>query len=256
MRRMGAMLWRGVRLTIVFVCATILLPAAAFGAYYYAQGWPASWHNADWSSTRTAPDPRKNREAIIQVYAARAGRWKGAIAVHTWITFKPENARGFTRFDVVGWGRPVRRDAFPVDGLWYSNRPRVILELRGAEARRLIPKIKAAVARYPHSKRGDYGVWPGPNSNSFVAWIGRQVPELGLEMPATAIGKDYLGEGPAWAPTPSGTGWQISWGGYMGAAMGIKEGVELHVLGTTVGLDPQDLGIKLPGFGLLSVRIF
>ena len=256
MKRMGIMLWRGIRLTTVLVFATILLPAAAYGAYYYAQGWPNSWRNADWSSSRIAPDPDKNKDAIIQVYAARAGRWKGVFAVHTWIALKPENARHFTRFDVVGWGLPVRRNAYPVDGLWYSNRPGVVLELRGVEAQRLIPKIKAAVARYPQSKRGDYEVWPGPNSNSFVAWIGRQVPALGLEMPPTAVGKDYLGDGLAWGRTPSGTGWQFSWGGYLGAAIGVMEGVELHVFGATVGVDPQDLGIKLPGFGLLSARSF
>ena len=147
MKRLGAVMWYGMRFSVLFVLAAILVPAAAFGAYFYAQGWPDSWNSADWSSTRTAPDPRTNTEAIIQVYAARAGRWKGALAVHTWITLKPRNARRFRRFDVVGWGRPVRRDAFPVDGLWYSNRPRVILELRGAEARRLIPKIEAAVTR-------------------------------------------------------------------------------------------------------------
>lgn len=256
MSRLGAAMWRSVRLLVIFVLATILVPAAAFGAYFYAQGWPDSWNRADWSSTGTAPDPRLNKDAIIQVYAARAGRWKGALAVHSWITLKPRNATAFTRFEVVGWGRPVRRNAFPVDGLWYSNRPRVILELRGAEAERLIPKIAGAVTRYPYSGRGDYGVWPGPNSNSFIAWIGRQVPELGLEMPATAVGKDYLGPGLAWGPTPSGSGWQVSWSGYIGAAVGTKEGLELHVLGATIGLDFQDLGIKLPGIGLVSARGF
>ena len=79
------------------------------------------------------------------------------------------------------------------------------------------------------------------------------MPELGLEMPATAVGKDYLGSGVTWAATPSGTGWQVSLGGYLGLAFGRKEGVEIHVLGTTIGIDPQDLGVKLPGFGLLAL---
>ncbi len=246
--------WRGLKVATVLVMLTVLIPTAAAAAYFYAQGWPRSWNSADWSSTNTAPDPRSDTDAIIQVYAARAGRWKGVFAVHTWIAVKPQNARAFTRYDVVGWGRPVRRNGWPVDGRWYSNAPRVVLELRGEDAERLIPEIEAAVARYPYNVRGGYGVWPGPNSNSFIAWIGRQVPGLGLEMPATAVGKDFIGAGPAWSQTPSGTGWQISWGGYAGAAIGLKEGLEVHVLGTTIGIDPQDLGIKLPGFGLLSFR--
>lgn len=233
---------------------TVLLPTAAAAAYFYAQGWPRSWSSANWSSTNTAPDPRRTREAIVQVYAARAGRWKGVFSVHSWIAVKPEGAAEFTRFDVVGWGRPVHRNDWPVDGRWYSNTPDVILDIRGARAERLIPVIEAAVARYPYGERGDYTVWPGPNSNTFIAWIGRQVPELGLEMPAVAIGKDYLGAGPVWGPTPSGTGWQVSWGGFAGAAIALKEGFEVHLLGATIGVDPESLGIKLPGFGLLSLR--
>lgn len=240
----------------LFVVLTVLIPTAAAATYFYAQGWPARWSSADWSSTNTAPDPRTDREAIIQIYAARAGRWKGVVSVHTWIAVKDRNAPSFTRYDVVGWNFPVRRNGWPVDGRWYSNSPRVVHELRGTDAERLIPRIESAIARYPYSDRGDYTVWPGPNSNTFVAWIARQVPELKLEMPATAIGKDFIGDGPSWGPTPSGTGWQISWSGYLGAAIGWMEGLEVHVLGTTVGIDPQGLGLKLPGFGLVSIRQF
>jgi hypothetical protein len=37
----------------------------------------------------------------------------------------------------------------------------------------------------------EYKAFPGPNSNTFVAWIGRQVPELGLDLPFSAIGSGY-----------------------------------------------------------------
>ena len=247
---------RGMRRVLVLTLFLVVVPTATAAGYFYSKGWPDSWSTADWSSAHIAPDPAANREAIIQVYAARAGRWKGALAVHTWIAFKPHNARRFTRLDVVGWGRPVRRDNYPVDGRWYSNVPGVVFELRGSQAQKLIPRIEAAVARYPFSARGSYGVWPGPNSNTFIAWIGRQVPELGLEMPATAVGKDYLGDGLNIGSTPSGSGWQISWAGVLGAAIGIQEGIELHLLGTTLGLDPEDVAIKLPGVGLLGLRSF
>ena len=249
-------IWRGIRRVLALTLILVVLPATSAVGYFYSKGWPTSWNTADWSSAHIAPDPAANREAIIQVYAARAGRWKGALAVHTWIAFKPHNARGFTRLDVVGWGRPVRRNNYPVDGRWYSNEPEVVFELRGPKAQKLIPAIEAAVARYPFSNRGSYGVWPGPNSNTFIAWIGRQVPALGLEMPPTAVGKDYLGDGLNVGSTPSGSGWQISWAGVVGAAVGLQEGIELHVLGTTLGLDPQDLAIKLPGLGLLGLKSF
>lgn len=243
---------RILRISVVFLVLAVVAPTTAAATYFYLQGWPASWSSADWSSTNTAPDPGTDREAIIQVYAARTGRWKGVLAVHSWIAVKPVNAPRFHRFDVVGWRRNVVRNGYPVDGRWYSNAPRVVHEIRGPRAEALIPRIEAAVARYPYDV--NYKVWPGPNSNTFIAWLAREVPDLELEMPATAVGKDYIGEGLAMAPTPSGTGWQVSWNGYVGLGLSVVEGLELHLLGTTIGIDPQSLGIKLPGFGLVSMR--
>lgn len=231
----------------------IALPLSAGAVWYASQGWPGSWHEAEWHSTGTAPDPAFTPEAVVRIYSARTGRWKSIFAVHSWIALKPEGANSWSRFEVVGWGPPVRQNAYPVDGLWYSNPPVVSYELRGAEARQAIPKIVAAIANYPHSARGSYTIWPGPNSNTFVAHVVRQVPELKAELPARAMGKDYLGEGFNIAPTPSHTGWQISWGGVAGLALAWEEGLELHVLGATIGIDPFDLAIKLPSFGRLGL---
>lgn len=236
--------------TMLFVLAPLMIG----GVWFTAQGWPSSWNTADWSATGMAPNPKVERDAIIQVYAARAGRWKGILAVHTWLVFKPKNGSGYTRYDVVGWGRPVRRNAFPVDGNWYSNRPEIIYEVKGSKASRLIPKILKSIQQYPSSTRGSYQVWPGPNSNTFIAWIARAVPELGLELPPTAIGKDYLGTGITFGTPPSGSGWQISLNGIVGMAIGLKEGFELHLLGATLGIDFQDLALKLPSLGNLSLR--
>ena len=237
-------------LSLCLVVAPVLLG----GVWSYAQGWPASWHTADWSSSGIGLRPAETPEAVVQVYAARAGRWKGIFAVHTWIVVKRPGAPRFDRYDVVGWGRPVRRNAYPIDGHWYGNAPSVILEVRGPRAAKLIPQIEAAILSYPNRRSGSYHVWPGPNSNTFLAWIGRRVPELGLELPPTAVGKDYLGDGWQTGPTPSGTGRQVSWSGLIGAAVGTREGLELHVLGATIGLDPQDLAIKLPAVGSLGLK--
>ena len=45
-------------------------------------------------------------------------------AVHSWIVLKRENATSWTRYDVVGWGNPVRTNGWPPDGRWYGNTPR------------------------------------------------------------------------------------------------------------------------------------
>jgi hypothetical protein len=94
-------------------------------------------------------------------------------------------------------------------------------------------------------------VWPGPNSNTFTAFVLRRVPELRVDLPPTAIGKDYLG----WrsvGTTPSGTGGQANLFGLAGVAAGIEEGIEVNVLGLNFGVDPKSLSIKLPILGRLG----
>ncbi len=235
-----------------FTILCIVLPVAASAAWGYAQGWPSSWRTADWSSTGTLPPAASGDDAMIRLYAARSGRWKGVFAVHHWIVVKPAGGN-YHRFEVVGWGTPVRHNNYPPDARWYSNPPQVVYELRGAAADRLIPKLAAAIDRYPWQRHGSYQVWPGPNSNTFVAHVLREVPELGAEMHAAGVGKDFIGPGLAVRPTPSGTGWQISYSGYLGAAAAWAEGLELHFLGATIGIDFDDLAIKLPGIGRFGV---
>ena len=78
------------------------------------------------------------------------------------------------------------------------------------------------------------------------------MPALGLELPPTAIGKDYLNNGSLFAPTPSGTGYQVSLFGLLGLSMAREEGLEINLLGLTFGLDPLDFALKLPGIGRLG----
>jgi hypothetical protein len=248
-------MYRLYRLFLWFTLLAIIAPVATGAVAGWAGGgWPNSWRSADWSSTGTLPGAADDREAMVAIYAARSGRWKGVVAVHHWIVVKPADSETYVRYDVVGWGDPVRRNLRAPDARWYGNDPQVIREVRGAQAEALIGDIEAAIASYPWSGGGSYRVWPGPNSNSFVAYVLRNVPGLGAEMDPTGIGKDYMGPGFRVGPTPSGTGWQVSAWGVFGAALARAEGLELHVLGATIGIDPQDMAIKLPGLGALGLR--
>lgn len=97
-------------------------------------------------------------------------------------------------------------------------------------------------------------MWPGPNSNTFVSWVVRHTPGLDAELSSVAVGKDWLGPGLALAPAPSKTGYTVSLGGLIGLTVALREGFELNLLGSTIGLDPDDLAIKLPALGTLSLR--
>ena len=214
------------------------------------------WWQARSDSSGQAPDPRQVTEAVVQVYAARAVRWRGIFGVHTWIAVKPAAAAQYTRYEVFGWGvrhgRPAIRVATGIkpDGYWFGSTPQKLVDLRGPAAETAIRDVQAAVERYPHNHT--YTIWPGPNSNTFVAHIGREVPELRLHLPPTAIGKDYLAEGGLLARSPSGTGFQLSLFGLLGVLVGIEEGIELNLLGLTVGVDVLRPALKLPGLGRLG----
>jgi hypothetical protein len=214
------------------------------------------YRTADRSSAGLAPSVETTPEAVVQVYAARALNWRGIFGVHTWIATKPENAKEYTVHHVIGWrwyrNLPVVVSAPGIpDGRWFGNLPTLIGELRGEAAEHAIPKIVDAVATYPYPN--NYNVWPGPNSNTFVAYVGRQVPELKLDLPVTAIGKDYPINGSVIDRTPSGTGYQLSMLGVFGLSLAREEGIELNLLGLSFGIDFSRPAVKLPFIGRVGM---
>jgi hypothetical protein len=239
-----------------FVTIAILMPIAIGAGLSYARGWPDSWRSANWGSSGLLPEAGALQDAEVMILATRTGRWKSIFAEHMSIVLKEQGASEWVRYDVVGWGNPVRRNNYPADAYWYGNRPYVVYRLEGTEAAALIPKIEASVARYPYSQRGSYTVWPGPNSNTFVAWVVRNTEGFGAELPPVAVGKDWLGDGLGFDRAPSGTGYSISVAGLIGVTLALEEGIELHLTGSTIGIDPNDLAVKLPALGKLSVFDF
>jgi len=215
-----------------------------------------TWQSANrYGSTQQAPDAQTT-DAVIHVYAARAARWRGAFGVHTWVATKRTHEARYQRLEVIGYRLRWGRDSVQIrngnpDGMWFGNRPTLLREIRGGEkVDELIDRLHAAAASYPHN--GYYKVWPGPNSNTFTAHLARQVPQLRLELPATAIGKDYLLDGALFGKTPSGVGVQFSAKGYAGILAGLEEGLEFNFLALTAGIDLFPPAIKLPGIGRIG----
>ena len=153
------------------------------------------WRNASREPAGIAPDPSVDKQAVIEFYAADAFSWRGWFAVHTWLAIKPENADEYTVYEVVGWrvdrGQPaLHHYTTPTpDRYWYGAKPEKVLSVQGDKAANLIPKVQSVIEEYPWAN--EYTLFPGPNSNTFPAWVGQQVPELGLDMPFRAIGSGY-----------------------------------------------------------------
>lgn len=153
------------------------------------------WRTASRAPAGIAPDPALTSEAVVQVYAARAWGWRGWFAVHTWIATKPSHASTYTVYEVVGWrqhrGLPVLRIEQDIpDRLWFGEQPQLLADRRGKEAETLVEAVDQAARAYPWPET--YEAFPGPNSNTFTAWVARQVPALGLELPFAAIGSGYV----------------------------------------------------------------
>ena len=243
------------RRTIIMltIFALFLGPILARAAFYAIGNDPRSWRDADWSSTGALPPAGQFKPARIVVFTGTTGGWKGVFAVHSWIVLKRANAKAWTRYDVVGWGNPVRTNGWPADGRWFGNMPVAIADLSGAEAELLMLKIEAAVNQYRFSQSGDYRIWPGPNSNSFTAAILRAVPELGVALPPNAVGRDFRDRFYA-GLTDSGTGVELNLRGFADIKLGWVEGIEVNLLGLVAGLDLRPPGLKLPGFGHIGVE--
>jgi hypothetical protein len=243
---------RRVALSLVTLfCLPLLVSACMLG-----RDGGVPWYEARRDSSGLAPDPAKTSEAVIQVYAARAVAWRGVFAVHTWIAVKPSDAMRFTRYEVMGFGvsdgtPAIRVDRTGPDNYWFGAEPTLIFDRRGVGVDALIEKIRKAVASYPYPHA--YRAWPGPNSNTFTAYIAREVPELQLDLPSNAIGKDYLPGGAVFAAAPSATGYQLSLFGVLGLLVARSEGIELNLLGFNIGFDFSSPGLKLPGVGRVGM---
>ena len=121
-------------LIMLTIFALFLAPILARAAFYGLSDNPRSWRNADWSSTGSLPPANQFEPARLVVFTGTTGGWKGVFSVHSWIVLKRANAREWTRYDVVGWGTPVRTNGWPADGRWFGNMPVAIADVSGAEA--------------------------------------------------------------------------------------------------------------------------
>jgi hypothetical protein len=217
------------------------------------------WRTASREPAGFAPDAATTPEAVVQFYAARTVGLKGIAGVHTWVAVKAAGAPLYTVYEIMGWrarrgesALVIRNGAPEMRG--FGAEPELLADRRGPGVDELIKRIDAAAHNYPWAN--EYTLWPGPNSNTFTAWIARAVPELAVDLPPTAIGKDYLGSRLV-GSAPSGSGVQFSLFGLAGLTASGVEGLELNVLGLTFGINPFSPAIKLPLVGRIGVaRVF
>src|ERR1041384_4223906 len=124
------------RLLLSLLAIPLYAGCSATYLNYSGQVGGNNWRTASREPAGLAPDPATTPEAVVQVYAARAVRWRGYFGVHTWIAVKRSGATEFTIHEVNGH-RLRRRGTVMVtserapDGQWYGNRPMLLKDVRG-----------------------------------------------------------------------------------------------------------------------------
>ena len=112
--------------------------------------------------------------------------------------------------------------------------------ITGARARRAAECLGPATARYGDPR---YWMWPGPNSNTYVEAMARAC-DIPVSLPSTAVGKDHRGLIGA-GVTSEGTGVQLETP-IAGLKVGLREGVEVHLFGLSLGIDLWPPAIIVP----------
>ena len=226
--------------------------------------------------TRTYALPREAAGLRVELWARRSYMAR-RIAVHPWFVVVDPARDESARYEV--WGlQPVedRSEAGTyeyvdesgdrVEGRWTSSRFGTIdvdtqigyaIPFRrgvrlgawdGDEATRIADVLRRP-DDYPY--RNQYRAWPGPNSNTYAAWSLRTAG-VPFDPHPLAVGKDYRGPfGFGLGVTPAFTGAQVETP-LVGIAVGAREGVELHLLALTLGLDLWPPAFKTP-FGRYGV---
>ena len=117
-----------------FSSSSSVPPAARAHAVWWAlrDDVAPNWRGADWSSARLLPEASEAPQAIVAIYAARVGRWRGIFAHHSWIVVKEAGAARYTRYDKVGWGSPSAPTAGRRTGAGSATRRSPIVAIEGA----------------------------------------------------------------------------------------------------------------------------
>ena len=241
------------KVIVLIIFALFFAPILARAALYAIGNAPRAYYQADWSSSGCCRRRATTSRRVSSCSPAPPAPGRASSRCIAGSSSSPPTRDAWTRYDVVGWGSPVRVNGWPPDGRWYSNTPVAIADISGLQAEELIPKIEAAVRAYEFARAGDYRIWPGPNSNSFTAAILRAVPELGVSLPPNAVGRDYRAGFYA-GRTDSGTGLELNLQrpGRIQGRLG--RGHRGRPAWSGRGARPAPPGLKLPGYGRIGLE--
>ena len=168
---------------------------------------------------------------------ARPAPGRAIFSVHSWIVLKRAGASDWTRYDVVGWGNPVRINGWPADGRWYRQHA-------GRHRRRVRPAGRERSSQGSRQRYDDYRFAQPATTRS-----GRDPTATASPPPCCARCRNSASRcrrtrsaaisatasmpaGPTAAPASSSTSQAMP-----AIKIGWVEGIEINLLGLVAGLD-------------------
>jgi hypothetical protein len=179
-----------------------------------------------------------NSETVVALFSGGLGRPMEDIARHPWFAVRRKDGTEWHIYEVGGGG--TTDDASKnspylepiLHGLWRGEHGE-----RAADCvERVGPEVKREIER-------SYVFYPGPNSNTFGDVVLRRC-KLAASLPATSVGKDWRGWIGAGISSER-TGLQVETP-VLGLKVGLKEGIEVHIIGLSFGIDLWPPAIILP----------
>jgi len=184
--------------------------------------------------------------------------WK-AFAHHCWVDIRRANSPTWERIESGGYLGILHSDDLSAEEAHLDHRfgertVRLLGYATDDDALAAIAHIDATLPTLSPRYATDYTQWPGPNSNTFVRELCATAPALSFVFDHNAVGKDYTGLF-AIDTTASGTGLRIDTP-ILGAAVALREGVELHFLQLTLGISLDPPGLSIPFLPQIPFGLF
>jgi hypothetical protein len=183
-------------------------------------------------------NPTSIDETTVVLMSGTLGAPMNGIARHPWFGVHKKGENGWRIYEVGGGGNepdPTKNSPYgdPIlHKVWRGKKA----ERAAACIERVAPEVKRKIERA-------YVFYPGPNSNTFGDVVLRKC-KLSGALPSTSVGKDWRGLFGA-GITSERTGLQLETP-LVGVKVGLKEGVEVHLLGLSIGIDLWPPAIILP----------
>jgi hypothetical protein len=184
----------------------------------------------------TMPD---NTETTVALLTGSLGHPMDGIARHPWFAVRKKGETEWHVYEVGGGG--TETDPFTKHTPYLK--PILHKVWRGEEAEEAAACIADKGPGIKSDIESNYIFYPGPNSNTFGDRVLRAC-KLSASLPSTSVGKDWrgiIGGG----ITSERTGLQLETP-VVGLKIGLKEGVEVHVIGLSFGVDLWPPAIIVP----------